>query len=83
MPSQTSHTSPHASFDEAATVILRILSDGQWHKSTIEIHEPLRPRVAESMFLKVKTHYEIEHRQVGGGSDSYFEWRRPKHPRRA
>jgi hypothetical protein len=68
----------HAPFDEAARAILRILSDGQWHKSTAEIHEPLRPRVQEHMFGRVKKHYGIEHRRVGGGSGSYYEWRLPQ-----
>ena len=74
---KTDATGGHASFDEAATAILAILSDGDWHKSTVEIHEPLRPWVGESMFGRVKQHYRIEHRQVGGGPGSYFEWRRP------
>jgi hypothetical protein len=68
--------SSHASFDEARDAILAILDDRKWHKSTAEIHEPLRPWVAESMFGKVKKHEAIEHRQVGGGPGSYTEWRR-------
>jgi hypothetical protein len=65
-----------ASFDEASLLILAILEDGEWHKSTAEIHEPLRDRVSDPMFGRVKKHYDIEHRQVGGGPGSYFEWRR-------
>jgi hypothetical protein len=67
----------HATFDEASRAILSILSDGEWHKSTAEIHEPLRPWVAEHMFGKVNKHYSIESRRVGGGQGSYFEWRLP------
>jgi hypothetical protein len=69
------HRSEHASFEEAAAAILKILADGEWHKSTAEIHDPLRPWVQEHMFGKVKSHYRIEHRRIGGGSGSYFEWR--------
>lgn len=65
----------HASFDEAAVAILRILDDGEWHKSIDEVHKPLRPWVAESMFGRVKSYFKIEHRKVGGGPASYFEWR--------
>ena len=56
----------HATFAEAALAILAILDDGDWHRSTDEIHEPLRPWVGEQMFGKVKSHYKIEHRRVGG-----------------
>lgn len=70
-----SSTGEHATFGEASRAILSILSDGEWHKSTDEIHDPLRPWVAEPMFGKVKKHYKIEHRRVGGGSGSHFEWR--------
>jgi hypothetical protein len=66
-----------ASFDEASMLILATLEDGKWHKSTAEIHEPLLDRVADPMFGRVKKHYGIEHRRVGGGPGSYFEWRRP------
>ena len=76
MTSPLSHKGQHASFDEASRAILDILSDGQWHKSTAEIHEPLRPWVQEHMFGKVKKHYSIEHRRVGGGPGGYYEWRR-------
>lgn len=76
MTPYSQHRSQHASFDEAAVAILAILDDGDWQKSTTEIHEPLRPWVQEHMFGKVKSHYRIEHRRVGGGPDSYFEWRR-------
>ena len=55
--------------------ILRILDDGEWHKSIDEVHKPLRPWVAESMFGRVKSYFKIEHRKVGGGPGSYFEWR--------
>lgn len=65
----------HATFEEASRAILGILSDGQWHKSTVEIHEPLQPWVADHMFGKVKKHYKIESRRVGGGRGGYFEWR--------
>jgi hypothetical protein len=67
----------HASFDEASAAILDILADGRWHKSIKEIHEPLRPWVREHMFGKVKSRHNIEHRRVGGGPGSYYEWRRP------
>lgn len=76
MTSTPSRRSEHASFDEAAAAILRILGDGRWHKSEAEIHEPLRPWVKEHMFGKVKKHYGIEHRRVGGGPGSFYEWRR-------
>ena len=67
----------NASFDEAAVAILGILADGHWHKSIDEIHKPLRPWVQEHMFGKVKSHFHIEHRKVGGGRGSYVEWRSP------
>lgn len=76
MTTPTPPRSGHASFEEASREILSILSDGRWHKSTAEIHDPLRPWVQEHMFGKVKSHYKIEHRRVGGGRDSYYEWRR-------
>jgi hypothetical protein len=75
MTARDARRSEHASFDEAAAEILRILEDGEWHKSIAEIHEPLRPWVQEHMFGKVKSHYKIEHRRVGGGPGSYYEWR--------
>jgi hypothetical protein len=73
----THRRSEHASFVEAAIQILRVLDDGEWHRSEREIHEPLRPWVKEYMFAKVKSHFGIECRQVGGGPGSYFEWRSP------
>jgi hypothetical protein len=68
----------HASFREAATAILAILDDGEWHKSTEEIREPLQPWVTEHMFRKVKSRCGIEHRQVWDGQHNYVEWRRAK-----
>lgn len=71
----TSGNREHATFDEAAVAILKILEDGGWHKRTLEIGK-LSPWVRDHMFGKVKKHYGIEHRQVGGGEGSYTEWRR-------
>lgn len=64
----------HATFSEASEAILEILADGGWHRSTAEIHEPLRPRVSETMFGRVKKRFNIKHQQVGGGPGSYTEW---------
>jgi hypothetical protein len=75
MATPPSRKGEHATFDEASRAILSILSDGEWHKSTAEIHDPLRPWVQEHMFGKVKKHYKIEHRRVGGGRGAYVEWR--------
>jgi hypothetical protein len=74
----TQRRSKHASFVEAAIEILGILDDGEWHRSEREIRGPLRPWVKEHMFGKVKSHFGIECRQVGGGPGSYFEWRSPR-----
>lgn len=71
----TQRRSEHASFVEAAIQILRVLDDGEWHRSEREIHDPLRPWVKEYLFAKVKSRFGIECRQVGGGPGSYFEWR--------
>lgn len=65
-----------ASFDEASLAILAILDDGGWHKRTKELGQ-LAPWIPDHMFGKVKKHYKIEHRQMGGGAGSYTEWRRP------
>jgi hypothetical protein len=65
-----------ATLDEAKTLVFELLKDGDWHSSR-EIHNLLRPRFSEGMFLRVKRALEIEHRQVGGGEGSYFEWRLP------
>jgi hypothetical protein len=70
-----------ASFEEAAVAIVRILADGQWHKSIDEIHAPLRPWVAEGMFGNVKSRFKMESRREGGGLGSYFVWRL-RNPRR-
>lgn len=67
--------SDNASFAKAAVEIVRILADGEWHKSIDEIHTPLRPRVSEGMFGKVKSCFMIESRREGGGPGSYFVWR--------
>jgi hypothetical protein len=50
MSGTESRQSERSSFDEAAVAILSILADGEWHKSTAEIHDPLRPWVPEYMF---------------------------------
>lgn len=63
----THRRSEHASFVQASIQILRVLEDGEWHRSEREIHEPLRPWVKEYMFGKVKSRFGIECRQVGGG----------------
>jgi hypothetical protein len=76
MTDQDFRGNEHASFDEAAVAILGILADGEWHRSISEIHEPLRPWVQEHMFGKVKAHYKIKSRRIGGGAGSYFEWHR-------
>ena len=73
----------HASFDEASAAILDILDDGEWHKVSEEILEPLRPWVSVGMFSRVKTHHHIEHRRIGGGRGSYYEWRNPCKVRRS
>lgn len=65
-----------ATLEEAKTLVYEILKDGDWHKSR-DIHEQLRPRLSEGMFLRVKRELRIEYRQVGGGEGSYFEWRLP------
>jgi hypothetical protein len=66
MTAPNSRRGEHATFDEASREILKILSDGQWHKSTAEIHEPLRPWVQEHMFGKVKKHYKVITSGAGG-----------------
>lgn len=73
--------SDHASFSEAAVEIVRLLADGEWHKSIDDIHTPLRPWVSEGMFGKVKTCFMIESRREGGGPGSYYVWRL-RNPRR-
>jgi hypothetical protein len=70
-----------ATFEEAKLRVYELLEDGDW-RSSREIHEQLRPHFSEGMFLRVKRELDIEHRQVGGGEGSYFEWRMPtKNPR--
>jgi hypothetical protein len=66
-----------ATFEEAAAAMLAILSDGQWHKRTAEIGKlsERHPWVSDAMYGRVKKHYNIEHRRVGGGPGSYVEWR--------
>lgn len=66
--------SRYATFSEACDAIGEILADGEWHGRTDEIGR-LSPWVSKGMYLRVKTHLKIEHRQVGGGHGSYFEWR--------
>ena len=73
--------SGHASFADAAGEIVRILADGEWHKSIDDIHTPLRPWVSEGMFGKVKSCFMIESRREAGGPGSYYVWRL-RNPRR-
>jgi hypothetical protein len=63
-----------ATIEEAKELIGQALKDGEWH-SSMEIHERFRSRMSEGMFGRVKRELRIEHRQVGGGEGSYFEWR--------
>ena len=65
-----------ATFEEAKVLVYELLKDGDWHSSR-EIHEQLRPRFSEGMFLRVKRELNIGDRRVGGGKGSYFEWRLP------
>jgi hypothetical protein len=69
-----SRRSDLATFEEAKELVLEIVGDGRWHKSRV-IHERLRPRMSEGMFLRVKKALRIEDRRVGGGPGSYYEWR--------
>lgn len=66
-----------ATFEEAKDEIHSILKDGEWHASTGEIHKPLEHRLSDPMFGRVKKALRIEHRRVGGGEGSYYEWRLP------
>jgi hypothetical protein len=77
-------TRRYATFDEAAMAIIAILDDGQWHRRTAEIGQLSRrsPWVSDAMYGKVKKHYKIEHRRVGGGPGGYVEWRRAKTDRK-
>jgi hypothetical protein len=70
-----------ATFEEAKDEIRKILEDGEWHTSTGEIHEPLEDRMSGPMFGRVKKALRIEHRRVGGGVGSYYEWRLPRRAR--
>ncbi len=63
-----------ATLAEARTLISDLLNDGLWHSSR-EIHQQLRHRLSEPMFGRVKKELSIEHRRVGGGQGSYYEWR--------
>ena len=58
-------------------MIWEMLRDGDWHKSR-DIHDHLRPRMSEGMFLRVKKALGIEHRRVGSGPGSYDQWRLPR-----
>ena len=66
-----------ATFEEAKDEIRNILGDGEWHSSTAEIHKPLEHKLSEPMFGRVKKTLQIEHRRVGSGAGSYYEWRLP------
>jgi hypothetical protein len=68
-----------ASFDEAKQLIADMLRNGEW-RSSKEIHDVLRPRMAEGMFLRLKRVLGIEHRRVSGGAGSYYEWRLTSFP---
>ena len=63
----------HASFDDAARKIRKILADGGWHRRMTEI-EALAPRVADSMFGRVKADLNIKHQKIGAAG-GYYEWR--------
>jgi hypothetical protein len=65
-----------ATFEEARDLIYEILKDGDWHESR-DIHNRLRPRLSEGMFLRVKKDLGIEDQRVGGGQGSCYEWRLP------
>jgi hypothetical protein len=65
-----------ATFEAAQDMIFGILRDSQWHSSR-EIHDKLRRRLSDPMFGRVKKELGIEHRRVGGGQGSYYEWRMP------
>jgi len=62
--------------EEAKVLVYELLKDGDWHSSR-EIHEHLRPRFSEGMFLRVKRELNIEDQRIGGGEGSYYEWRLP------
>ena len=68
-----------ANFDEARRLIAEQLESGEWVSSRT-IHDRLRPKMAEGMFLRVKRDLGIEHRRVGGGDGSYYEWRLARIP---
>lgn len=69
------------SLDEATELIREIVKDGEWHSSRV-IHEKLRPQgVREGHFGAAKAALGIEHRRVGWGEGSYFEWRLPRRER--
>jgi hypothetical protein len=70
------HRSGLANLEEAKELVLEIVHDGNWHSSRA-IHECLRLRMSDGMFLRVKKALRIEHRRVGGGAGSYYEWRLP------
>jgi hypothetical protein len=65
-----------ATFEEAQDLIFEIVKDGEWHPSG-GIHDELRKRLSDPMFGRVKKELGIEHRRVGGGEGSYYEWRMP------